>query len=70
MDTGNVDYIPGPYNITFPVGVIIVPFDVVLINRNIVDRIKEFKISIITPSGLSSGNYSSALVTIIGSNGK
>jgi len=69
IGTGNVDYIPGPYNVTFPVGVVIVPFDVVLINNNTVDTIKEFRISIIAPSGLLSENYSSVLVTIIDSNG-
>ena len=68
--TGNVDYIPGPYNVTFPVGVVIVPFDIVLISNNTVDTIKEFRISIIAPSGLLSENYSLALVTIINSNGK
>ena len=70
MDAGNIDYIPGPYNVTFPAGAAIVPFDVVLIIKNTEETIKEFNISIIPSSGLSSGSYNSALVTIIGRNGE
>ena len=69
MHIGDIDYVPGPYNVTFLAGMTRVPFDVVLLNNNTI-TIKEFNVSILTPGELSLRNNSTALVTITGANGK
>ena len=68
MYLGDIDYVPGPYNVTFPAGMTRVPFDVVLLNSNSI-TIKEFTISI-TPGELLLRNNNTVLMTITGADGK
>ena len=44
--TGNSDYHPGPYNITFPAGETTVSFNISIIDDNIVEGNEVFTLSI------------------------
>ena len=44
--TGNSDYYPGPYNVTFPAGETTMSFNVSVIDDNIVERNEIFTLSI------------------------
>ena len=65
---GNADYNSGPYNVTFPAGVTSVPFDVIIIDDNMLELIEQFDLTIISsslPNGFTVDNPSQATVTII-----
>ena len=44
--TGDVDYGSGPYTVTFPAGVTSVPFDVPIIDDNILEDLETFALTI------------------------
>jgi len=65
---GGVDYDSGPYTVTFPAGVISVPFDVTINNDNIMESSEDFNLTIVQrtlPTGVKRSNHrSSSTVTI------
>ena len=65
---GGVDYDSGVYNVTFPVGVTSVPFDVPINGDDILEDDEVFTLTIIAnslPSKVSRGNPGRATITII-----
>ena len=62
------DYISGPYTVTFPAGVTIVPFDVLIYNDNILEENEKFSLTIVRsslPDGVTRGDPGTATVTIV-----
>ena len=63
--TGNADYYPGPYNITFKAGETTVSFNVLIFDNDIVGVNKAFQLSIDSNTLPSGGNrYSPYSVTV------
>ena len=67
--TGGDDYYPGPYNVTFPVGVTIVLFNISIYNDNVSETGEEFQLIIDSyslPSAVTVGIPNTTIVTIKG----
>ena len=66
--TGNVDYVPGPFNITIPAGTINVSFNVSITDDSITENTEAFLLNI-NPVSLSNkivfGSDGGAVVTIV-----
>ena len=65
---GGVDYDSGPYTVTFTAGQTSVPFDVAIIDNNILEANEDFTLTIIQsslPDGVTRGNPFRATVTIL-----
>ena len=70
---GKGDYIPGPYNVTFPAGHISVSFNISITDNNIVEYDKIFNLAIAPkslPYLISRGNPGVAIVSIVNDDGK
>ena len=69
---GGVDYVSGPYNVTFPAGTIEVSFDVILIGDKIFESDERFRLSISNslPGHVTVGDLSMVNVTIVDNDGK
>ena len=69
---GGVDYISGPYNVTFPAGVTTVSFDVLVTNDVIMEDNENFNLTIdpFLPSGIHIVNLGEAKITILDDDGK
>ena len=67
--TGNVDYTPGPYTITFPAGVTSVSLNITLLNSD-AELFSEFILYIVYSNESMIGDYSQAVVAIVQSNGR
>ena len=62
-----MDYISGPYTVTFPAGVMSVPFNIPINDDNILEDNENFTLTINSslPIGVMVGNLSQATVTIV-----
>ena len=70
--TGNDDYGPGDYLVVIPPGVIMVPFDIPVVDDNILEGNENFYIIIITgslPNDVTRRNFGRARLTIIDDEG-
>jgi len=70
---GGVDYVSGPYTVTFPVGQSSVSFDVLINNDNLLEDDEIFTLTIMQntlPNRVSRGSTSQATVTIVNNDGK
>ena len=65
---GNINYIPGPYTITFPAGVTSVSFNISLLGSD-GGSLSEFILYMAYSNETMIGNYSQAVVVIIHNNG-
>ena len=65
---GNVDYIPGPYSVTFPAGETTIHLDISLLNNNETTH-AEFLLEIVYSSEVALGDNSQATVTLISRDG-
>ena len=65
---GNVNYIPGPYTITFPAGVTSVSFNISLLESD-GESLSEFKLYMVYSNETMIGKYSQVVVAIIHNNG-
>ena len=66
--TGNDDYGPGPYTVRIPAGTTVVPFDIPIVDDNILEGNEDFDIIIVPgslPDDVSVGNPGRATVNII-----
>ena len=71
--TGGVDYIAGPYSVTFPSGMTIASFDISITNDNMFEGSEDVKIEIIDsslPNGIAVGYPDHAIVTIVDDDSK
>ena len=71
--TGNDDYGPGDYTVTFPAGATIVPFNIPIVDDNILEGNEDFDIIIVPeslPDDVTHGNPGRATVNIIDNGGK
>ena len=62
-----MDYTSGPYSVTFPAGVISVPFNISINDDNIFEENENFTLTINSslPTGVMVGNPGQATVTIV-----
>ena len=62
-----MDYSSGPYSVTFPAGVTIVPFNIPINDDNIFEENENFTLTINSslPTGVMVGNPGQATVTIV-----
>ena len=62
-----MDYTSGPYSVTFPAGVINVPFNISINDDNIFEENENFTLTINSslPTGVMVGNPGQATVTIV-----
>ena len=62
-----MDYTSGPYSVTFPAGVMSVPFSISINDDNIFEENENFTLTIDSslPTGVMVGNPGQATVTII-----
>ena len=68
-----MDYDSGPYTVTFPIGVTMVPFDVPITDDMILEGNEDFDLIIVPgslPNGVSRGNPNRASVTIVDNDGQ
>ena len=66
--TGNDDYGPGPNTVIIPAGATMVPFDIPIVDDNILEDNEDFDIIIVPgslPDDVSVGNPGRATVNII-----
>ena len=71
--TGNDDYGPGNYTVTIPAGATMVPFDIPIVDDNVLEGNEDFDIIIVPgslPDGVNLGNPVRARVNIIDDDGK
>ena len=69
---GGIDYRSGPYNVTFPAGVIHVQFNVSIINDDILENIENFILNIDTfslPNNVTVGNLNQTTIFIVDNDG-
>ena len=65
---GNVDYVSGPYNVTFPAGVKRVSFIVLINDDNILEHNEDLILTInqsSLPGNVTVGNPDQAIITIV-----
>jgi len=70
---GGVDYNSGPYIIRFPIGITIIPVDVIITSDDINEGVESFEVAIDSGSlhtWVTLGNFSEANVTITDENCK
>ena len=62
-----MDYTSGPYSVTFPAGVMSVPFNIPVNDDNIFEENENFTLTISSslPTGVMVGNPGQARVTIV-----
>ena len=67
-----MDYTSGPYSVTFPAGVMSVPFNISIIDDNILEDNENFTLTINSslPTGIMVGNPGQATVPIVDNDGK
>ena len=67
-----MDYTSGPYSVTFPAGVMSVPFIIPINIDNIFEKNENFTLTINSslPTGVMVGNPGQATVTIVDNDGK
>ena len=69
----NGDYSSGPYNVTFLAGVTRVPFNVLIVDDNVLEDNENFSLSIdfsVLPNNVTVANISQAIVTILDNDGE
>ena len=68
-----MDYNSGPYDVTFPAGVTIVSFNIIIINDTIHEGNESFTLTIMSrslPSRVNRGRPNTATVTIVDTTGE
>ena len=62
-----MDYTSGPYSVTFPAGVMSVPFSISINDDNIFEENENFTLTINSslPTGVMAGNPGQATMTIV-----